>query len=163
MIVTINTDASFSKKHSRGTFAFWIICNRFKIQNSGILRKKCSRPEIAEFRSIINAVHVLGKQDCKGVSKIIINTDCLNVIHLINKDKKAISKYQLQSFGSMLVYRFEEVLRSAKLHKVPVEMRHVKSHTGAEDARSYVNEWCDTEAKKQIDILINQLEPNETI
>lgn len=162
MIVTINTDASFSNRHKRGTFAFWINSNRFVIQKTGILRKKCSRPEIAEFRCIINAIHTLGKQNTIGLKKIIINTDCLNVIHLIKKDKEAIRKYQLQSFGSMLVFRFEEVLRSHKLHKAILDLRHVRSHTGADDARSYVNEWCDTEAKKQMDILVNQLEGNET-
>jgi len=158
MNVTINTDASFSKQYNRGTYAFWIVSNRFVIQRAGILRKKCSRPEIAEFRCIINAIHVLGKQNCVGIKKIIINTDCLNVIHLINKDKSAIARYRLASFGSMLVFRFEEVIRSHKLHKIPIEIRHVRSHTGVDDARSYVNEWCDTEAKAQMNILINQLE-----
>lgn len=158
MIVTINTDASFTFKHQRGTFAFWMVCNRFKIQKAGILRKKCSRPEIAELRAIINAVHILGKENCAGVTKIIINTDCLNAIHILSDDTKAIKRFQLASFGTMLRFRFEEVLRSHKIHRIPIEFRHVRSHTDNTDARSYVNDWCDTEAKKKMEFLLNQLE-----
>lgn len=30
------------------------------------------------------------------------------------------------------------------------EMRHVKAHNGTPDARSWVNDWCDKEAKKMM-------------
>lgn len=158
MIVTINTDASFNLKHQIGTFAFWIVSNEFKILKSGALRKKVTRPEIAEFRCIINALHVLFNEDCSRVKKIIVNTDCLNVIHLVNKDKKAIARYGLKSWGIPLVSKLEELRSKNPLVKsIPVELRHVRSHTGIGDARSYVNEWCDTEAKKRMNERLQQL------
>jgi len=33
---------------------------------------------------------------------------------------------------------------------VIVTLRHVKAHTKVSDARSFVNRWCDKQAKKQL-------------
>lgn len=162
MVITINTDASFSEKYSLGTYAFWIICNKFKVLKSGVLRKKVKRPEVAEFRCIINAIHVALNQDCKDASLIIINTDCLNVIHLINKDRHAIQKYRLQSWGSFLCMEFESLLTRHQF-KGKVEFRHVRAHTGISDKRSYVNEWCDSEAKKMLQSEIDQRKSKKVI
>jgi len=35
------------------------------------------------------------------------------------------------------------------------EFRHVKAHSGKNDARSFVNEWCDKEAKKWMRYSLN--------
>jgi ribonuclease HI len=149
MIVTINTDASFHQQKQRGSFAFWIVCNEFKITRSGILRKKCHRPEQAEFRCIINALHVLLTQDLKNVKKIIVNTDCLNVIHLLTKNKNAITRYRLGSWGNNLVLRFEMMLGQLN-RKIEVEYRHIKSHEHTDTAKNWVNDWCDKNAKKAL-------------
>jgi ribonuclease HI len=156
MNVTINTDASFSLAHKRGSFAFWIVCDNFKILKSGMLRAKVNRPEQAELKAIINAFHVLFNEDCSQVTKVIVNTDCLNAIHLITGNKEAIRKYQLASWGRDLVMKYEAVKRKTKhTASLPVEFRHVRSHTGVGDARSYVNEWCDREAKLKLKAILN--------
>ena len=149
MIVTINTDASYSKQHKIGAFAFWIVCNDFKITRSGALRKQCHRPEVAEFRCIINAFHVLYTQDLSNVTKIIVNTDCLNVIHFCTKNKEAIRKYNLGIWGTQLVAKLEVITGSIK-RKIPIEWRHVKSHVTTEGARNWVNDWCDKSAKQEL-------------
>jgi ribonuclease HI len=149
MIVTVNTDASFSNIHKKCSFAFWIVCNDFKILKSGLLKGFSDHSRIAEFKCIINALHVLFNEDCKKVHKIIINTDCLDVIHIIEKDKAKIERYRLK-WGNELMKRFEEMIFEKNMGHVEIEMRHVKSHTGKADARSYVNEWCDTHAKKHL-------------
>lgn len=152
MLVTINTDASYIDGFAG--YAFWIVCNEFKVTKAGILRKKVKRPEIAEFKCIINALHILFKNDCKNVSKIIFNTDCLNVIHCLTGNKKAISKYKLNiSSFSELTLMFNSIMKGKDIE---VEFRHVQSHTGLNDARSYVNEWCDREAKKYARIRLNK-------
>ena len=33
---------------------------------------------------------------------------------------------------------------------IDIEFRHVKAHTGKDDARSYVNDWCDKNAKQVV-------------
>lgn len=159
MIVTINTDASFSKTHQIGSFAFWIVSNEFRIKQAGLLRKKVKRPEIAEFRCIINALHILFKKDCSKVTRIIVNTDCLNVIHLVKNDKHAIARYGLKGDGfPELVKTFKSLKSGSKIPLVPIELRHVKAHTSNSDARSYVNDWCDKNAKEALMKKVNEFE-----
>lgn len=155
MIVTINTDASFHPHFKVAAFAFWIVSNEGRISNSGSLRKKVHRPEQAEFKCIINAFHVLGKQGYKNINKIIVNTDCLNVIHLINDDKKAIRRYRLGSWGNNLVTELFMVKRHFKMQKIACEFRHVPSHVDTETKRNWVNDWCDRQAKYHLWKLIN--------
>jgi len=154
MIVTINTDASFSAKHKVGSFAFWIVCDQGKIAKSGILRRKVGKPDIAEFRCVINALHVLINSDFTGITRIIFNTDCLNVCHLMQGNKREINKYSLGPWGHYLVTVFNETLKQSRLKKCQIEFRHVKAHVSTDTARQWVNDWCDKEAKKQIAIAI---------
>ncbi len=144
MLVTINTDASYHPHEKVAGFAFWIVCDDFKLVKSGELRKKCHRPEVAEFRCIINAVHLLFQQDCKKISKIILNTDCLNVIHLLKRDGVAIRRYKLNGdWSSNMVKMFYGIVG-----QTPIEFRHVKAHVSTDTARSWVNDWCDSNAKQ---------------
>ncbi len=150
MIVTINTDASFSPSEKRGSFAFWIVSNSGRVATSGMLRKKVLTPSEAEFQCIINAIHTLVNQNWKNIDKIIINTDCLNVIHLIKNNQKAIKRYGLRKWGKYLVDKFTNIVYKSSLRKVPIEFRHIKAHVSTETTKQYVNDWCDKEAKKQL-------------
>lgn len=150
MIVTINTDASFSHEYQKGAFAFWIICNQGKFCHSGMLRKKCINSHVAEMKCIINAVHQLGTIGFTFITKIIINTDSMNSIALINNDKKSIKKYGLHKWGKQLQDDFKNTVKRFNLIGIPIEPRHVKAHQNTEDRRTFVNNWCDSEAKKHL-------------
>ena len=152
MIVTVNTDASFSKLHKKGAFAFWVMSNNFKIMKSGILKNNVLNPSIAEFKCIVNAFYTLYNKDLLNVTKIIVNTDSLNVIQVINNDKEAISFYKLGYLFEVLK-PYKKII--AKYPKIKIEFRHVKAHTGINDARSWVNDWCDKQAKLQLKKHIN--------
>lgn len=155
MLVTINTDASYHHAHKVGAYAFWIVCNEGRFTHAGALRNKINRPEEAEFMCIINALHVLGLLGYKNISKVIINTDCLNVIHLLQNNKSAVSKYNLK-FGKPLVAKFNKVRSSNKLSKIPVELRHVKAHTTTDTSRAWVNDYLDKKAKEMLWLQINK-------
>lgn len=146
MLVTINTDASFHPYLKYGAYAFWAVCNDWKITKSGAFRKKCQTPDDAESKCIINALTVVLKAH-KGITKIIINTDSLNAISYLTKDTKHIHRYGL-SHSKMR--QFQQCLTMLPIGKIKIEYRHVKAHSGVDDKRSYVNEWCDAEAKKQL-------------
>lgn len=154
MIVTINTDAAYHSGLKIGGYAFWIVCNDGRFNHTGVLKSKISRPEEAEFQCIINAVHVLFNLKFKNVTKIIVNTDCLNVVHLINKNKQAIKRYRLQ-FGQPYFSKFEKLLSVNNFDKKNVELRHVKAHTDIKDKRSWANNWCDKKSKESMWIKIN--------
>lgn len=152
MLCTINTDASFHPEYKVGAFAFWSVCDQFRIQKAGFLRDFVKNPDEAEIKCIINALKVTLNSD-KTISKIIINTDSLNAKAVFENDKKHVQKYGLKKWR-----RLEKMFSNlVKKHNVSYEIRHVKAHTGDDNARSYVNEWCDKNAKYYLWKRINQL------
>ena len=40
------------------------------------------------------------------------------------------------------------------------EFRHVKAHNGVPDARSFINDWCDKEARKWMRQAVSKFESN---
>lgn len=158
MLVSIITDASFNQKYEIGTYAFWIVSDEGRIQYSGILKKKVIRAEQAEFQCIINALHVLSLAPyAKKVKKIIIHTDCLNVIHLIQNNREEIAKYELASWGKYLVQKFSIMLVKMRIRLNKVELQHVKGHESTETKKQWVNDWCDKAAKEQMDIALKKI------
>lgn len=157
MNCTISTDASYSKKYYRGTYAFWITSNLGRVQKSGILRSSMNRPEVAEMMCICNSLSYLLKNEelLKTIKNIYINTDCLNAIHLFTGNIRAIRKYKLQSksFSKVLVIYFK---LTALLKDKKIEFRHIKSHEHTETPRNYVNDWVDKECGKQMEILLKK-------
>ena len=154
MIVTINTDAAYHSTHKIGGYAFWIVSDKGKICMSGVLKQQCKRSEIAEMRCILNAVFVVINQNYQGKINIIVNTDCLNAIHVFKNDCVAIHNYRL-GFGK----KYRKKLYSFLIphnKKYSIEFRHVKAHTDTKDKRSFVNNWCDVSAKKQMWDKINK-------
>jgi hypothetical protein len=160
MIVTVTTDASFSRKHNVGTYAFWIKCNEFKITKHGPLRKSVKRPEIAEFQCIINALHTVFTTETQTpIKKIIVNTDCLNVINIVNQHRCKEAKfnckrYNLNKWGHEMHVTYQRLLRTNKQRWDIVEFRHVKSHEHTNTSRNWVNQWCDDMAKFEINNLL---------
>lgn len=138
MNITINTDASFCPHTKVSSYAFYIVCNKFKIKKAGLLRGEVRNPVTAESMAIGNALAALLKhKDLGQIYHIVINTDCT---HAINN---------IECSGGL--YKQVRKLRDRviKQHKpIKLVFKHVKAHNGAPDARSWVNEWCDTEAKK---------------
>lgn len=149
MIVTINTDASFSKTLQRGSYAFWIVSNQGKIARSGILKRTCTRPEEAEFMCLLNAMFALSKSGWDNITKIVINTDCLNVIHVLIGDKEAIRKYRL---SRLKPYKdqLKKIINSSFLKGINKNIRHIKAHQEISSAKQWVNDWCDQNAKLQL-------------
>lgn len=150
MIVTINTDASYIKSHKIAAFAFWIVCDDFTIKRSGVIRGKVESSSQAEMMSILNAFFCLFVHDMKKVSKIILNTDSMNCIHLISDNHLCVKKYKLGYLVPLLIKLNKMRLKNKWIAGIPIHLRHVKAHTLNKDGRSYVNEWCDRQAKAEI-------------
>lgn len=154
MLVTINTDAAFHSGKKVGGFAFWIVSNRGKIAYAGPLKSNVFNPDHAELQCIINAFHVLfTKTDWKNISRIIVNTDSLNSIHVLEANQEAIKKYRLKdTYFKIYRYRLKSLKKKYSVcgYKGQIEFRHVKAHTGTDNARKFVNDWCDKNAKEQL-------------
>lgn len=155
MTVTINTDASWSWSEERGSYAFWIVSDSGRVCKSGLLREKVKRAEAAEFQCIINAMYVLTKMDWKDITKVIINTDCLNVIHLVEGNKKAIKRYRLSQWGHTFKVQLEDLIAKSDLSATKIEFRHVRAHVSTDSKKQWVNDWCDREAKLELMKFVN--------
>lgn len=157
MLVTLNTDASFHCQLKYGAYAFWAVCNEFKITKSGVFKSKCINPDDAEAKCIINALKIVLLAH-NGITKVIVNTDSLNAIALLKYDIVHIKKYMGNNMKmwSHIRKAYNNVIHKNE-NRVIIEFRHVKAHTGINDKRSYVNEWCDAEAKRQLRSVSNQL------
>jgi ribonuclease HI len=151
--ITINTDASFHPRYKVGGYAFYIVCDLFKIKKSGKFKKELTGSMDAEMMSIGNALHTLLYQKGAPKSKyLIINTDCQYAITAIKKQSTPLGKEIYKIWNKVIL----------KVGSTNNEIRHVKAHSGVDDKRSKVNEWCDTEAKKWMrESVQNKINNNE--
>ncbi len=152
--VTINTDASYHHEHRVGAFAFWIVSDHGRIIQSGPIKKinqtvrKHAAAE-AEVKCILNAFYVLRNAKWPGITKIIVNTDCKNVISILTKNVTEINKWNLK-WGGQLRQKFHEYKPNCL-----IEFRYVPAHKDTATAKAFVNQWCDDHAKKMLWETIN--------
>jgi ribonuclease HI len=147
-IVTINTDASFSYSHNKGSYAFWVVSDYGKLCRYGALKGGTKTPTHGEFKCIVNALHCLFVYLKWPVTKIIVNTDSMNSIHLLKNNKEAIRRYRIgkNQFTEELA-AWHSINGRYISKKIEIDFRHVRAHTENTNARSWVNQWCDTNAK----------------
>lgn len=154
MIVTVNTDASCVEGF--GGYAFWIVCDAGKIQKAGKLKSKSKNTTLFEMMCIANALYTLLHSKFTPITKIIINTDSQSSIDFLTFSKtnatEACRKLAEECYFTMLELCLKNG-KSIRDVKKFIEFRHVKAHTKNKDKRSYVNEWCDKEAKKYAKML----------
>lgn len=155
MNVTINCDASFSKKHQVGSYAFWIVSNLGRMTMQGPFRRVCKDSTEAEMKCIINALTFMTQH--KGLmdkAKVIhVNTDSMNAIHVFELDKPKIKMYRLKKYLHLRV-AYMTVMK--KMPGKKIFFAHVKAHTDITDKRSYVNDWLDKAAKSELGKMIEK-------
>lgn len=154
MLVTVNTDASLNPQFGVGAYAFWIVCNEGKIMQSGPFKDGIKNSTEAEIKCIVNALYALYKSEFKGVSKVVINTDCL-YFHRYqrgDKSKRTESREYVKICGKLC--------QKYGLRRGWIEIRHVKAHNGTNNARKWVNDWCDKAAKKMMREQVNKIKTN---
>lgn len=161
MIVTINTDASYSNKFKVGAFAFWIVCNQGKVCRAGPLKGEIKDCHTAELMAITNALFVLSEKVKSGqigrITKVIINTDSLRSIQILTGDKEAYYKYNLNRPYYKVVKTKFKGMKKKFFDGVVFDYRHVRAHTSTDTARSWVNDWCDKSAKEELGKILSTL------
>lgn len=147
--VTINTDASFCPHTKAAGYAFWISSSSGRVVKSGPL-KEARNPDESEMQAIANALHALLTHPFykgKKFDKLWINSDSTNCLRKINKKVQDTepSKYVKDTLAKLLDEHGQVICK------------HVKAHKFTGTSRSYVNHWCDREAKKHMRALRNKL------
>lgn len=157
MLVTINTDASWHPKENVAGFAFWAVCNDWKIQKCGGIRDQVFDSSEAEAKAILNAVFVVLHQGKKNISRIIINTDSQAAINLFTFPKAKMNSSQFLIKHKHIRSKFNVLTNNIK-----IEFRHVKGHSGTDTARQWVNDWCDKQAKAAMKNRLKKEQSNAT-
>lgn len=141
--ITINTDASFCPVTKASGYAYWIVSDSFVIKEAGFFKTKTDNSTHAEIKCIGNAIYTLLKRKkLPKVKWLIINTDSKQEISSIELAKNNHSK-TTQELHLKLINRIESQIN---------HFRHVKAHSKIQDKRTFVNDWCDIEAKKYMKI-----------
>jgi hypothetical protein len=149
--ITINTDASWHPELKVGGYAFYIICDLFKIQKGGKFKKNPLHAEEAEIMCIGNAIAtLLAQKELPNAKVLVINNDCKFGMHKIQK-KQGVTAKAVHKLWIKL---------AARIGSEKNLFKYVKAHNGTPDARSWVNDWCDKEAKKWMRIAANEQRKN---
>lgn len=138
--ITINTDASHHPDHKVGGYAFYIVCNHFRIMKCGAFKTLPKNSTEAETMCIGNALAHLAKMDLPKTTYLVINTDSKHSIGNIERSYNPLSAQVYEIWQSVI----------KKTSSTKNEFRWVRAHSKVKDARSYVNEWCDFNAKKEM-------------
>lgn len=146
--VTINTDASFNHQHKIGGFAFYIRFGNVRIRYAAAFKNPVASAHEAEVLAIGNALHTLLKRtDLVRVYWLVVNSDCKLAMEDILQGKTPA--------GKKVKAIWTKVRKQLRITKHA--FRHVKAHNGTPDARSYVNDWCDRQARKQMREQVTEL------
>jgi len=146
MNVTINTDASFKKLKGKkySGYAFYIICDAFKIKRYGNFKITPETPQQSELMCLGNALKsllVTSKSKNLKFRYLTINTDCKSIIQGVTSTK---DDYEINTN-----YINYDIVREL-YHLIPAKyknFKHVKAHDGVETHRKWVNNWCDKHSK----------------
>lgn len=133
MRATVITDASFCNATKKAGWAAWIVIDGVRHKKYGAFKNKVDRSDLAELYAAWNGIFIARQL---GATSILLQTDCRAAIQLLSGGVSDRQK------------RYMKRLRKKKqLDMSGVTFKHVKGHTDTNDARSYVNRWCDEMAK----------------
>lgn len=158
-LLTINTDASHAPNTTFGAYAFWIVTDEGKIQKAGELKGETLTSVHAEMKSICNAIHAFKYSKFRGIKKVVVNSDCQNVINCFQFKQLKMDAKLKEIFNETRFLMMECcIIQGLSIRKVDefFVFKHVKAHNGKKDSRSFVNDWCDKNAKLYLKKLISK-------
>ena len=145
---TINTDASRDPETGISGWACWIKSSDFLIKESGQMDGSTPTSSVAEAHALSEALELVDLlidtqpyiDYLRSKKKVLlhINTDSMWVIRGLLREIEN-SKYQ------PVLEHLDELTEQYK-----ISPKHVKAHSGLGDARSWVNDWCDKQARAQM-------------
>lgn len=139
---TVLTDASYCPYLKVGGWAAWVrIDNRAEAvkQQGMLLWDILDDSGMAEAMAAANGIWLAANL---GAKAILLQTDCMAVVHLING----------QSMKSeRLLTVWAKLWALPIMRGVEVTARHVKGHGPVVNARTYVNGWCDRAAREEME------------
>lgn len=137
---TVITDASYCHRSKAAGWGAWISADHTldKVRKAGVIKGSPSNSTEAELLACMIGIWYAARL---GVTEILVQTDCLAVVEVINGVRHA---------GQSGLRKTYHEGRARHFPTVHIIARHVKGHTTNEDARSWVNRWCDFHAGRNM-------------
>lgn len=136
--LSLFTDASFDPRRKLGTWAFWCRGNKAFHEGGGILKGAIKSSNEAEIKAIVNSVHYLINNDVlQQGDSVLIQTDSVVAVKFYMHSFRHASLCEVRD-------RFDALIAD---YNIEYQIRHVKGHVTAGEARHYVNNRCDAIAK----------------
>jgi len=140
--VTIFTDASFKDGNVGG--GYWIVYGDKQKLTGSINFKEVPRVTDAELFVSLHAIDVALNDDrivkwmdtCDQI-RVVLVTDALSTKHIFEKVGGEYEK----------INNLKITKRGKNNKFVLFKVNHVKAHTNEKSSRSYVNRWCDDQAR----------------
>lgn len=135
---TVNVDASWCPDTGAGGWAAWIaIDGQDKMKRSGKFRAAAPSSLVAEFWGMINGCHLAASA---GARVLLVQGDCRPALaNVLDGRQEAVRSLQ------------------ALYPDIVLRTKWVKGHKLNGSARSWVNDWCDREAKKHMRLMRQEL------
>lgn len=127
---TVLTDASWCPNQKVAGWAAWIVCNDERYKRYDAFFEKVDTAHEAEIKAIINGLYIAKRVFQPDHYHVV--SDCLAAMQTL-QGKTSNKKWQ---------EKMTEIVGTTR-----VTFAHVKAHTSTKDKRSYVNNWCDFNAK----------------
>lgn len=138
MLVTVYTDASLW--NDTGAWAYWAKSSMGTIRKAGVIPFPPKNSDIAEMYAIAKAVVGAYQEWGENVKVIFINTDSLHCCRAMWPFYKNYPDKEHQQLA-------DRMMQWCDGHGLTIRAKHVKAHTDNTDVRSYLNDWCDQNAK----------------
>lgn len=142
MVVTIFADASFCHETKAAGWGCWIKNDVRSATYEGVFQVTLDQAREAELCALVNAVHkAVVMTHAPPGSLLVLQTDCMSAIHLLTGRRKEASISLVEKAAWR---KFRELVEANDLDW---RLKHVRGHQGGKNARSWVNEKCDSLAK----------------
>jgi ribonuclease HI len=179
-MVTIFTDASYNHESKAAGWAAWCKGGQAPGELiSGQIKAEPASAEIAEAMAICNGLYAARRKGLiQPKAAVMVQSDCINALGKIRHHipevqnstainglyvpvrqryvatRRGRAKSDASKKRKAAREQYDEVLESiaglVKDMQISLIVRHVKAHTGASDARSWVNALCDKAARKHM-------------
>lgn len=144
--ITMTADASRDPITGISGYAVWLsytdIFNNYKSEKISGYSGITSSATHAEVSAIINGFDLLDNANLK-TSKLYINTDSKSAIDMLEGRVKIKIKHSIEILKDC-------IKEFTKANWCMVSIRHVKAHSGTDEARKKVHDWCDKQARAEM-------------
>ena len=131
-ICTIVTDASFCAKTNVAGWACWVVYDGQREKRYGAFKGIVQHSGHAEIKAILNGLYIA--KQLHDPQHYHVVSDCLNAMDNLKIGREKVWRRKML-----------EIIGESN-----ITFKHVKAHTNVQDARSFVNRWCDEHAKKSM-------------